>query len=162
MAPVLSFTAEEIWAIAGDSESVMLTTPHRLPPGADEAALIARWQCIREFKGETTKALEGLREAGKIGSSLQAEVDVKASGARFDALASLGDDLRFVLVCSKASLTRVDSEDAQSIVATPTAQSKCARCWHWRADVGHDAAHPELCGRCTANLFGAGEARSAA
>ena len=166
MAPVLSFTAEEIWAIAGNEEnareSVMLSTPHVLPAAADEAALITHWQAIREFKGETTKVLESLREAGKIGSSLQAEVVVQASGARYDALAALGDDLRFVLVCSKTTLTRVGNESEQSIAAEPSTHTKCARCWHWRSDVGHDVTHPELCGRCTANLFGAGEARSAA
>ena len=124
--------------------------------------MIAHWQAIREFKSETTKVLEGLREAGKIGSSLQAEVVVQASGMRYDALAALGDDLRFVLVCSKTTLTRVGNESEQSIAAEPSAHAKCARCWHWRSDVGHDVTHPELCGRCTANLFGAGEARSAA
>lgn len=162
MAPVMAFTAEEIWAIAGDGQSVMLTSPHVLPAGADEASLISRWQVIREFKGETTKVLESLREAGKIGSSLQAEVTVNASGERFVALASLGDDLRFILVCSKATLIGVADEAAQLILAEPTTHNKCARCWHWRVDVGHAVDHPELCGRCTANLFGCGESRFAA
>ena len=162
MAPVLAFTAEEIWAIAGDGRSVMLSSPHVLPAADNEAALVARWQIIRDFKGETTKVLEGLREAGKIGSSLQAEVVIKANGERYEALASLGNDLRFVLVCSKVTLIMNTDDNETSIVAEPTTPTKCARCWHWRSDVGHSTEHPELCGRCTANLFGSGEPRRVA
>jgi isoleucyl-tRNA synthetase len=163
MAPVLSFTAEEIWSVTRDKheqgESVMLSTWHTLPELAEESALVTRWTQLRVVRAEVTKAMEAQREAGKIGSSLQAEVEIRASGGKYDVLASLGDDLRFVLICSKASLIRVENAEAESITVTPTAQAKCARCWHWRDDVGHDAEHPELCGRCTSNLFGGGEAR---
>ena len=159
MAPVLSFTAEEIWSVTKNGESVMLSTWHALPELAEESALVTRWTQLRGVRADVTKAMEAQREAGKIGSSLQAEVEIRASGGKYEALASLGDDLRFVLICSKASLIRVDDEGAEMITVTPTAHAKCARCWHWRADVGHDAEHPELCGRCTSNLFGAGEAR---
>jgi isoleucyl-tRNA synthetase len=163
MAPVLSFTAEEIWQVAGDKnaqgDSVMLSTWHTLPELPEASALAGRWQAIREVRAEVTKAMEAQREAGKIGSSLQAEVEIRASGDKHTLLASLGDDLRFVLICSKTTLT--ESAD-EAIIVTPTPHAKCARCWHWREDVGHhdhSAAHPELCGRCTSNLFGTGEAR---
>jgi len=165
MAPILSFTAEEIWALIGKDtcESVMLTTWHALPqPIADEAALLQRWQQIREVRGEASKVLEDLRAAGKIGASLQAEVEIRASGARYELLTSLGDDLRFVLICSKTTLVRATDAGAEAIIATPTAHVKCARCWHWREDVGHDSEHPELCGRCVSNLFSQGEVRDAA
>ena len=160
MALVLSFTAEEIWAVLGDKrgqlESVMLATLHALPEAAEESALLVRWTQLRELRAEVTKAMEALREAGKIGSSLQADVEIRAAGERYALLAALGDDLRFVLICSKATLT--ESAD-EGIVVTPTAQAKCARCWHWREDVVHDPAYSELCGRCTSNLYGPGEAR---
>ena len=162
MAPILSFTAEEIWQIAGDSESVMLTSAYPLPDQVDEPDLLHRWNLIREIKSEASKVLEGLREAGKIGSSLQAEVEIRASGARYELLASLEDDLRFVLVCSRTVLVRATDTGAEAILATPSAHPKCGRCWHWREDVGHDTDHPELCGRCTSNLFGSGEAREVA
>jgi isoleucyl-tRNA synthetase len=103
--------------------------------------------------------MEAQREGGKIGSSLQAEVEIRVSGDRHALLASLGDDLRFVLICSKTTLVRVDSADAEGVAVVPTAHVKCARCWHWREDVGGDAEHPELCGRCVSNLHGDGEAR---
>ncbi len=67
-----------------------------------------------------------------------------------------------MLLCSKATLVKAADAGAEAVVATPSAHAKCARCWHWREDVGGDAQHPELCGRCTANLFGGGEPREAA
>ncbi|MBA3904784.1 MAG: isoleucine--tRNA ligase, partial [Rhodocyclaceae bacterium] len=91
--------------------------------------------------------------------SLQAEVEIRASGARHDHLASLGNDLRFVLICSKTTLVKAADAGAEGVVAVPSPHAKCARCWHWREDVGADVGHPELCGRCAANLFGEGEPR---
>jgi len=162
MAPILSFTAEEIWSVLGNADSVMLTTWHKLPQQASEEALLLRWQQLREVRAEASKVLEELRSAGKIGSSLQAEVEIRASGAKYELLATAEDDLRFVLICSKTTLVRAADVGAEAIIATSSAHPKCARCWHWREDVGHDKNHPELCGRCTSNLFGAGEARAAA
>ncbi len=161
MAPILAFTAEEIWQLAasgGTGDSVMLGTWHELPAQAGEAELSDRWLRIREVKAEASKVLEDLRTAGGIGSSLQAEVEIRASGAKYDLLADLEDDLRFVLICSKTTLVRATDPGAEAVIATPSAHVKCARCWHWRDDVGSRAEHPELCGRCGDNLFGAGEA----
>ena len=75
-------------------------------------------------------------------------------------LRSLDDDLRFVLIVSRATVHAGEGE--LRIEVSPTAHAKCERCWHWRGDVGHDPEHPTLCGRCTSNLFGSGEARRAA
>ncbi|HMM53806.1 MAG TPA: isoleucine--tRNA ligase [Candidatus Desulfobacillus sp.] len=162
MAPVLAFTAEEIWQVlTRDAEdSVMLGSWHALPEQEGEAALLARWQGIREARAEVSKTLEELRAAGQIGSSLQAEVEIRAAAEKYELLASLGDDLRFVLLCSATSLVRVADAAEQGVAAAPSPHAKCARCWHWRADVGANAAHPELCGRCEANLHGEGEPRS--
>ncbi|QDX80839.1 isoleucine--tRNA ligase [Denitratisoma sp. DHT3] len=162
MAPILAFTAEEIWQLVGTDESVMLQTWHELPAQDGEAALLERWARIREVKAEASKVLEDLRGAGGIGSSLQAEVEIRASGAKHGLLASLEDDLRFVLICSRTTLVEVADASAEAVLAVPSGHAKCGRCWHWRADVGGDAEHPELCGRCVDNLFGAGEARQRA
>ena len=162
MAPILSFTAEEIWALIGDGDSILLTRWHDLPAQADEAVLLARWQEIRNVRAMASKVLEDLRTAGEIGSSLQAEVTIKAYGERYQLLNSLGDDLRFVLICSHLTLLEVSSADEETITAVATAHVKCVRCWHWREDVGADTEHPELCGRCVSNLFAEGEARHAA
>jgi isoleucyl-tRNA synthetase len=164
MAPILSFTAEEIWLLLGkDAEdSVMLHTFHTLPTQEGEDALLDKWTAIRAIRADVQKEIEAVRAAGQVGSSLQAEVEIRAAGGRYDVLASLDDDLRFVLICSKTTLVKAADEAAEAIIVTPSTHAKCDRCWHYRADVGHDAAHPELCGRCTSNLHGAGEARSAA
>jgi isoleucyl-tRNA synthetase len=108
------------------------------------------------------KKLEELRERGAIGSSLQAEVDIRALRPRAALLAALGDDLRFVLITSAARVTAVDTDAEEAIIVTPSAHAKCERCWHWRADVGATAEHPTICGRCVSNLFGSGEPRSVA
>jgi isoleucyl-tRNA synthetase len=106
------------------------------------------------------KELETVRERGDIGSSLQAEVVVTAAGERHDALQSLGDDLRFVLITSAAALVRAEGDGPDAVAVQPSPHPKCDRCWHWRADVGADPDHPAICGRCVSNLFGAGEPRS--
>ena len=166
MAPILSFTADEAWeifapqAFSEQGGTIQTQVFHRFEELADAAALDARWTEIRAARAEVLKELENLRERGDIGSSLQAEVVVKAAAQRFEALQSLGDDLRFVLITSAARLVAAENVAAQAIEVTPSPNSKCDRCWHWRADVGSDPAHPSLCGRCLSNLFGAGEPRS--
>jgi isoleucyl-tRNA synthetase len=159
MAPILSFTAEEAWgAMTGNKDdSVFFHTWHVLPVVAQPETLLAKWKRLREFRGNVTKELEAVRVSGAIGSSLQAEVEVHASEEMFNLLTSLGDDLRFVLITSQA---RVVKGAEEKILVTPSAQQKCGRCWHYRADVGSDAAHPELCGRCVSNLHGEGEPRN--
>ena len=164
MAPFLSFTAEEAHRVfVRDAKATIFTqTYHELPGVPGHEALLAKWAQIRAIRAEVLKRIEEAREAGKLGSSLQAEVDLALSGERHAVLASLGEDLRFVTITSRAGLSAVGSDAEESITVTPSAQRKCDRCWHWRADVGQQAVHPTLCGRCVANLFGAGEARTIA
>ncbi|MBK9616335.1 MAG: isoleucine--tRNA ligase [Uliginosibacterium sp.] len=164
MAPILSFTAEEAWAVMGADadDSVMLHTFHQLPEQAADEGLAARWVTIRTVRGEVMKEIEAVRTAGQVGSSLQAEVTVHASGAKFAALTALGEDLRFVFITSAVNVLEVATEADEKIVVTPSAHQKCSRCWHYRADVGRNPDHPELCGRCDDNLHGAGEKRSLA
>ncbi|MCU0804498.1 MAG: isoleucine--tRNA ligase [Burkholderiales bacterium] len=162
MAPILSFTTEEAWKLVTGrpEDSVFFHVWYTFPDVPESEALLGRWRELRTVRAEVQKALEALRAAGKIGSSLQAEVEVRAAGDRYDALARLGDDLRFVLLTSAAKATKVSDPSAAAVIAIPSTHAKCERCWHYRADVGQDAEHPTLCGRCTSNLFGAGEART--
>ncbi len=159
MAPILSFTAEEAWRILHPKDATIFTHVWKgtLPPLPDEPALIAKWERILAVRSAVLKELEAVRQEGAIGSSLQAEVAIVAPAAEHEALASLGEDLRFVTITSAASVT---SGTELAIRVTPSEHPKCERCWHWRADVGQDRGHPTLCGRCIANLFGTGEARS--
>jgi isoleucyl-tRNA synthetase len=162
LAPVLSFTSEEVWTVltGQPEESVFLHTWYRHELPRDAAGLRAKWKALREIKGEVQKKLEEVRVAGGIGSSLQAEVEIHAAGARYAVLKGLEDDLRFVLITSQAKAVEVADAAQESVVVHPSPHQKCERCWHYRADVGSDAAHPGLCGRCLSNLFGPGEPRS--
>ncbi len=157
-APVLSFTAEEAWRFVapGDPTIFVHTWNDRWMDIADGEALIGKWQRILAVRAAVQREIERVRETGAIGSSLQAEVRLTLPPAEHADLASLGDDLRFVLITSAASI--VPGPELRVEVA-PSPHAKCERCWHWRADVGADAAHPTLCGRCVANLFGGGEPR---
>ena len=159
MAPVLSFTGEEVHATLTreTDSSVFFHTWHALPEQADEPALLTRWQQIRETRAQVLKELENARSAGQIGSSLQAEVILRAKPELHAVLASLGDDLRFVLITSKAELVQAD-EDSITVIAS--SHRKCERCWHVREDVGTHADHPQLCRRCFGNLFDEGEVRN--
>jgi len=157
MAPFLSFTAEEAWQVAGHSPSIFLETYAAL--GTADDTLLAKWARIRAIRDEANKQIEALRADGKVGSSLQATLVLHAGAADHALLASLGDDLKFVFITSAIEL--LAGEELQATVL-PSSAIKCERCWHYRDDVGADANHPTLCGRCTSNLFGAGEDRKAA
>ncbi len=160
MAPFLSFTAEEAWPIfaPGTSSSIFVETYSDTEAWANDA-LLAKWSRIREVREFANKQIEAVRAAGQLGSSLQAAISITATADDHALLASLGDGLRFVTITSQASLSE-GSELAVSV--TPSAAKKCERCWHYRDDVGHDASHPTICGRCTSNLYGAGEVRRVA
>ncbi len=152
MAPILSFTAEEAWAILHPSqeESVFLHTwQNVLPAQAGAPELVEKWTRIRAIRAEVQKVLEELRSAGRIGSSLQAEVEVTATDADTALLHTLGDDLKYVLITSRATAA---AGSELRIDATPSTHAKCERCWHYRADIGTDPAHPGICGRCALNI----------
>jgi len=159
MAPILSFTAEEAWSVFKGSkdDSVFFATWQPLPhvPGATE--LLERWERLRAVRADVRRQLEELRAAGRIGSSLAAEVDFQAGPEQAAFLSSFGDELRFVLLTSDA---RVHPAKEERLVLQPSTHVKCERCWHFRPDVGEDKAHPTICGRCVANLSGAEERRA--
>jgi isoleucyl-tRNA synthetase len=166
MAPALSFTAEEAWEIfAGaegwkaSDETIFTQTWWQLPQLADSEALLAKYTALRAVRTDVTKQLEDLRTSGAIGSSLQAELSIKAAGDKYQVLASLEDDLKFIFITSLASVSEVASEAEETVNVAASTAAKCERCWHYRADVGAHADHPTLCGRCYSNLFGAGEKR---
>ncbi len=165
LSPVLSFTAEEAWQVfkGGTEGSIFEEEWHVLPEARLEEKLAAGWLAIRGVRDIVNKKIEEERARGAVGSSLQAELDLHASGPAYDMMKRLGDDLRFVFITSRATLhRRADAGDDPGFVpeVKPSTHAKCERCWHYRADVGHDPRHPDLCGRCTSNLYGAGEPRS--
>jgi isoleucyl-tRNA synthetase len=166
MAPTLSFTAEEAWAVfagadafAASDETIFTQTWWTLPSVPEAEALLAKYTQLRAVRADVTKQLEELRTSGAIGSSLQAEVTIQAAPEKFKLLASLDDDLKFVFITSQAQAVEVASEAEETVAVHASLDAKCERCWHYRADTGSHADHPGLCARCVSNLFGAGERR---
>src|SRR5450830_861901 len=139
MAPALSFTAEEAWAIfasaeayAASDETIFTQTFWQLPAVADGEALLAKYAELRAVRADVTKQLEELRASGAIGSSLQAELAIKAFGVKYALLASLADDLKFVFITSQAQAVEVAGEADEAIAVTASSAPKCERCWHYR------------------------------
>jgi len=156
MAPILSFTAEEAWQVltGAKDRSVFEELWHAIPASGLDQAVIDAWGDVRQVRELAMKKIEERREAKEIGSSLAAELDIGAHGAAHDALARLGDELRFVLITSRASVSQERGAGVQ-IKVKASQHPKCERCWHYRADVNAKG----LCGRCESNLHGAGEPR---
>lgn len=169
LAPILSFTAEEIWeAMPNASQHSLFIEEWYADWPKIEPINMQFWDELCLVRNEVNKVLEAARKHGEIGSSLEAEVTLFADGALFESLSSLQDELRFLLITSSA-VVKPWSERPQDSVAQQdmflvvevraSAAQKCARCWHRREEVGHDAAHPELCNRCIGNISGHDEVR---
>jgi isoleucyl-tRNA synthetase len=167
VAPVLSFTADELWQhLPGEREGHVLfaTWYDGLAPMPADAVLSAEgFERLLELREAVSKVLEPMRADGAIGASLEAEVDLYADEATLSQLAPVADELRFFFITSRFDLKPVASRPEAGagpwIHAVSTAHAKCVRCWHYRADVGSHADDPELCGRCVENIGGAGETR---
>jgi isoleucyl-tRNA synthetase len=175
LAPILSFTAEDIWKeIPGThGESVLLETWYSklFDLHTEEAMNFEFWSLIQEARTLVSKKLEQIRSDGKIGSSLDAEVKLYCSAGIMQVLASLEDELRFVLITSYATVHpsaeapdtceefSLANGEKIKITVEKSTHKKCSRCWHLREDVGTHAKHPELCGRCIDNVEGKGETR---
>jgi len=154
MAPILSFTADELWQLFSGKkdDSIFFHTWHEVPAPADRAALLAKWARLRELRNPVRKEIEDLRAEGKVGSSLQAEADMTAVKDDYDLLASLDNELKFLMITSAAQVSR--SNELQ-VKIKASEHPKCDRCWHYLPDVNGEG----LCGRCQSNLRGPGERR---
>ncbi len=172
MAPILSFTAEEIWQyIPGKrNESVFLNTWYQDLPKLAEKELMnsVYWEKLRQVRDAVNKEIEAQRNAGKLGSALEAAVDLYCEAELKTQLDALENELRFVLITSETKVHLLNSPMPEviatevpelSLVVTPVTYQKCERCWHRMEDIGRNVAHPTLCGRCVVNVDGEGEVR---
>ena len=171
IAPILSFTAEELWRfIPGEhTDSVFFETWYAFPPEIKEEMDDDYWQQVLKVRVACSKEMEKLRVDKTIGSSLDAEVDLYCDAAMKSILSKLEDELRFVLITSSVRLhdladkpdnaVTIDNLDGVALTVKASEHKKCARCWHHREDVGSNSEHPELCGRCVDNVTGEGEVR---
>ena len=174
IAPILSFTAEELWlCLPGErEESVFLSNWYEGLEqfDAEKSGLDrAYWETLLQVKTAVNKQLEDQRKAGHIGSGLDAEVVLYCETLLAEQLQRLDKELRFVVITSEAQVRPFEEApvDALSteleglkLVVSSSEHAKCARCWHHREDVGQDETHPELCGRCLENVEGEGEKRN--
>lgn len=171
IAPILSYTAEELWAVmpGKHSESVHLEEWYTGLKALEDTTFNREyWNQLMAVKNAVNKAMEDARNAGQIGGSLQAEVTLYASDELKAAIDKLEDELRFVLITSRADVaaladapeSAVETEVAGLKVAVAkSAHEKCDRCWHHREDVGSNEKYADLCGRCVDNVEGEGEVR---
>jgi isoleucyl-tRNA synthetase len=161
MAPILSFTANEIWQTLDlDKDATVFEELwYDLPGHGLSDVQITDWQNIIEVRALTNKAIEEKRGLGEVGSSLQAEITIAVDSPAFDSLARMEDALRFVFITSQAKVEKQSGSGLTFKVAA-SKHAKCDRCWHYREDVGASAEHPTICGRCVSNLFGQGEKRT--
>ena len=173
IAPILSFTAEEIWQlIPGEREKTVFIAQwyaHLSPLDESCAMNSDYWARMMQLRSVVTKELEALRKAGQIKGSLTAEVVIYAQEPWLSDLQQLAEELRFVFITSEAQVLPAEQrpEDLKAaeleggvwVMVKPTDKPKCERCWHHRSDVGTHAEHPDLCQRCIENAFGDGEVR---
>ncbi len=172
IAPILSFTADEIWENLPGSrpDSVFLTQWYgALPEPETEGQLNSHfWMELMLVRQQVNKALELSREQGTVRGSLDAAASLYAEPDLAARLSLLGDELRFALITSEATVfdwaeappEAVEAEELRlRVLIQPAAGEKCDRCWHRRRDVGQHQSHPTLCGRCVTNVEGPGEVR---
>jgi len=160
MAPVLSFTADEIWQILmpQSDENIFMDEWYDLPPHDLNSRELLAWEHIIHVRAIANKKIEELREKGLVGSSLQAEIDIFASGEIYESLETLHEDLKFSMITSRAKLH--ERQGDLHIDVRASEHKKCDRCWHYREEVGSHHEHPTICNRCISNLFEKGEVRS--
>lgn len=166
MAPVISFTAEEVWQYlpGASNESIFLQTWYEGLIGDFNSSAI---DVARDVNIQLRKELEEMRRDKVIGSSLDAEVDIYCNDKSYQALGELKDELRFVFITSDARIhllsekpkEATDIDKSLAIMVIKSSYQKCVRCWHHREEIGENKAHKDLCGRCIENVIGEGETR---
>lgn len=173
MAPIMSFTSDEIWAfLPGNREKYVFTGEwyEGLFGLADSETMNNEyWDTLLTVRGEVNKVIEQARADKRVGGSLEAAVTLYADSELAAKLNSLGEELRFVLLTSGAEVADYAQagEDAQQseilkglkVALRKADGEKCPRCWHYTTDVGLVAEHAEICGRCVTNVAGDGEKR---
>ncbi len=162
MAPILSYTADEIWSfIPGEKvDSIWFATWHEGLQAMPSSAKISAesFERLFDIREKVYKVLEPMRANGEIGAALDAEITLEADARDQNFLSPMVDELRFLFITGDVHVRAADKAEL-SILAAPTAAPKCGRCWQHRADVGSNAAHPILCARCVENVDGPGETR---
>lgn len=161
MAPVLTFTSEELWQHMRNEvdgtlpESVQLADWPEVDEGLLDDELQARWKEVRELRRVAMAALEEAKDAGEVPNPLEARLDLYLTDEAREMLESIDEELEALMIVSEVVVHSLDETgDAVEapagiyVEAGPTAGEKCVRCWVRTESTGTVAEHPELCERC--------------
>ncbi len=156
LAPLLVFTADEIWEnLPVDNTRAAFVHLALLPEasGPSDESLMANWERLFEIRDEVLQSLEEARIAKQIGSSLEARLKISAAGDSYDLLLRYRDELRYIFIVSQVEVVNSD-EGASGVVVKvfPAEGRKCERCWNYSTRVGESARYPEVCERCVTAL----------
>jgi isoleucyl-tRNA synthetase len=152
MAPILSFTAEEVWKYIphqkGEVESVHLTSFPEVKAEYLDESLNERWEKIWEIRAIVTKALEEARKEKVIGLSLDAQVHLYLPEKVFSFLECYENDLKSIFIVSSVTLHQAKEEEELRAEVVRADGKKCERCWNYDVSVGSHTEHPVICRRC--------------
>jgi len=159
MAPVLSFTAEELWNVVNkkNKSTIFVESWYELPSHGLSEELLLGWRHVLDVRNMANKKIEALREKGVVGSSLQAELKISAPSDIYKSLSFFDKELKYILITSNSILE--ESKNELEIAVSASKNSKCERCWHYVENIGQNSKHPKICKRCISNLFEEGEER---
>jgi isoleucyl-tRNA synthetase len=159
MAPVLSFTAEELWNVVNkkNKSTIFVESWYELPSHGLSEELLLGWRHVLDVRSMANKKIEALREKGVVGSSLQAELKISAPSDIYKSLSFFDKELKYILITSNSILE--ESKNELEIAVSASKNSKCERCWHYVENIGQNSKHPKICKRCISNLFEEGEER---
>ena len=159
MAPVLSFTAEELWSVINkeNKNTIFIESWYKLPSHGLSKKELLGWSHVLDVRNLANKKIEALREQGVVGSSLQAELKILAPSDIYKSLSFFDIELKYILITSNSILE--ESKNSLEVEVTASKNNKCERCWHYVEDIGQNSKHPEICKRCISNLYENGEER---
>ena len=159
MAPVLSFTAEELWNVVNkkNKSTIFVESWYELPSHGLSEELLLGWRHVLDVRNMANKKIEALRAKGVVGSSLQAELKISAPSDIYKSLSFFDKELKYILITSNSTLE--ESKNELEIDVSASKNSKCERCWHYVKNIGQNLKHPTICKRCISNLFEEGEER---
>ncbi|MDA0670693.1 MAG: isoleucine--tRNA ligase [Proteobacteria bacterium] len=157
IAPILSFTAEELWQNLTGNFNIFKEEWYEIPQIQIDKQDALLWETIEDIRPIINKMIEGEREKRSIGSSLECSISLSCNNDLFKILKPFEDELHFIFIVSKFNLLNIEGD--LKVEVAKIALLKCDRCWHYESSVGSNAEHSTICDRCVSNLFGIGEKR---
>ena len=157
IAPILSFTAEELWQNLTGNFNIFKEEWYEIPQIQIDKQDALLWETIEDIRPIINKMIEGEREKRSIGSSLECSISLSCNNDLFKILKPFEDELHFIFIVSKFNLLNIEGD--LKVEVAKIALLKCDRCWHYESSVGSNDEHSTICDRCVSNLFGIGEKR---